>query len=197
MFFTLKSSVYFIVDIPQLSHWSFFASFSAGCLSARWWSDRLMIAQGWGGRRRVLWFNTTCALPLEIKMIHLHQQAGLVTSTWVWADEVTRTRLLSVGGPTSPNSPPLPPPVISSPLDTGSNPINFQKGCWNPVEQLMPIPFMAIEMGKCALGIHKHFFLFNSKLVQGRVNHKSGAAKCVLTNLPLVFIGRRIVRPFQ
>ena len=53
---------------------------------------------------------------------------------------------------------PPPPPVISSPLDTGSNPINFQKGCWNPVEQLMPIPFMAIEMGKCALGIHKHFF---------------------------------------
>ena len=63
----------------------------------------------------------------------------------------------------------------------------IQKGCLNPVEQLMPIPFMAIEMGKCALGIHKHFFLLNSKLVQERVNHKSGVStpNCVLTSLQL------------
>ena len=112
-------------------------------------------------RERVLWFNTTCSLPVEIrrekwsfssKQPPCHKHLSLNRDTG-WA--VIRLPSTSPT-PSSSHFFPTPHRVKSDQL---------RKGLLKTSEPANAYSLYGNRNGKGALGIHKHFFLFNSKLV--------------------------------
>ena len=144
----------------------FFACFQAGCLSARWSADRLMIAQGWGGRRRGYYGSIQLATPSRLPPSGGNKTRKTIRPYCSRAchQHLSLKRHDTDSAVISPSSTSLqtsPPPFSSHFFSTRHRVKSDQlpKGLLKPSGAANAYSLYGNRNGKCALGIHKHFFL--------------------------------------